>query len=86
MNVVAEEAVFDVGVLDFAVRLHVVASREFLPANRTLVALGTVDVGVVPAIGHRFVAADATVQRGKGAGQLHEQRRVVDVVIASRRR
>lgn len=86
MNVVAEEAIFNVGVLDLAVCLHVVAPREFLAAHGALVALRPMYIGVVPAIGHRFVAADATVQRGKGAVQLHEQRRIVDVVIASRRR
>lgn len=86
MNVVAEESILNVGMLDLAVRLHVVTTSKLLPTHWTLMALGAMDVGVVPTIGHRFVAADTTVQRGKGAGQLHEQRRIVNVVIASGRR
>lgn len=50
MYIVAEEAILNVRMLDFAVGLHVVPPGELLPANRTLVALGPVDIGVVPAV------------------------------------
>lgn len=86
VHVLAEKSILDVRVLDLAVRLHVVASRELLAAHRALVALRSMDVRMVPAIRDRFVAADAPVQRRKRAGQLHEQRRIVDVVVASRGR
>lgn len=85
VHVLTEEPVLNVRVLDLAVGLHVVASRELLAAHRTLVALRPMDVGVMPAIRDGLVTADATVQRRKRAGQLDEQRRVVDVVIATRR-
>lgn len=69
---------------DLAVGLHVVAAGKLLAADGALVALGPVDVGVVPAVRHRLVAADAAVQRREGAGQLDEERRVVDVVVPPR--
>lgn len=67
---------------DLAVGFHVIASSELLTAHGTLVALRSVDVGMVPAVRDGFVTTDATVQCRKGASQLDEQGRVVNVVIA----
>lgn len=61
MNEVIEVAILDVGVLDFAVRFHIVAARKLLAADRTFVRLRPMDIGVVPAIRHGFMATDATV-------------------------
>lgn len=66
---------------DLAVGLHVIATGKLLTAYGALVALRSVDVGMVPAVRDGFVTTDATVQRREGSGQLDEQRRVVDVVI-----
>jgi hypothetical protein len=74
-------AITYVAMFDLTVRLHVVATRKLLATNRTLVALGPMDVGVVPAVRHRLVAADAPIQGRKCAAQLYEQRRIVNVVV-----
>lgn len=57
MYIMTEEAILDVRMLDLAMGLHVVAPRELLPAHGTLVTLGPMDVGVVPAIRDDLVAA-----------------------------
>lgn len=67
---------------DLAVGFHVIATGKLLTAHGALVALRPVDVGVVPAVRDGFVTTDAAVQRREGAGQLDEQGRVVNVVVA----
>lgn len=67
---------------DLAVGLHVIAAGKLLTAHGALVALRSVDVGMVPTVRDGLVTTDATVQRRKGASQLDEQGRVVNVVIA----
>lgn len=84
MDDVVVEPVPQLRMFDLAVGLHVVAAGKLLATDGALVALGPVDVGVVPAVRHRLVAADAAVQRREGAGQLDEERRVVDVVVPPR--
>lgn len=69
-------------VFDLAVGFHVIATGKLLTAHGALVALRSVNVGMVPAVRDGFMTTDATVQCREGAGQLDEQRRVVDVVIA----
>lgn len=78
-----EKSVFYVGMLDFTVSFHVVSSRKLLATNGTLMALGPMNVGMMPAIRNGFVATDTTVQCGKSACQLYEQGRIVNVVIAT---
>lgn len=67
---------------DLAMGFHVIATGKLLSAHGALVALRSVNVGVVPTVRDSFVTADAAVQRREGASQLDEQRRVVNVVIA----
>jgi hypothetical protein len=80
----AIENVFFIGVLDLAMGLHVIAPRKDLMTHWTLMLLWTMDIGVVPPIGDRFVATHAAIERRKGPGELHEQRRVVNVMITPR--
>ena len=69
--------------LYLTVGLHIIAPGKLLPTDGTRVTLGPVNVGVVPAIGHGFVAIYATIKGGKGARQLDKQCRIVNVVITS---
>lgn len=70
---------------DLAMGLHVVAAGKLLATYGALVALWPVNVGMVPTVRNGFMATDATVQGGERSGQLDEQRRVVNVVVASGR-
>lgn len=74
MNVVTEVSVFNVGMFNFAMGLHVVATREFLATYRTFMALGPMDVGMMPSIRYSLMATDATIQRWKCPIQLNKQR------------
>lgn len=67
---------------DLAVGLHVIAAGKLLTAHGALVALRSVDVGMVPTVRDGLVTTDAAVQCREGASQLDEQGRVVNVVIA----
>lgn len=83
MYIMTEETIFNVGVFYFTVGFHIVSTRKLLPADRTLMTLRPMNVGVMPTIRHDLVAADAAIQGGQRAGQLHEQRGVVDIVVAT---
>jgi len=61
MYIVAKESILDVRMLDLTVRLHIVPASEFLPANGALMTLRSMDIGMVPAIGHDLVATNASV-------------------------
>lgn len=86
MYIMAKESVFNVGMLDFAVGLHIVASCKFLTAHGTFMALGPMYIGMMPTIRYSLVATNAAIQCWKCAGQLDEQRWIVNVVITTRSR
>lgn len=65
MYIMAEETILDIRMLDLAMGLHIVATRELLATDGALVALRPMDVGVMPAVRHDLVAADAAVERGQ---------------------
>ena len=66
----AEVAVLDVGMLDLAMGFHVVAPRELLAADRALVTLGPMDVGVMPAVRDDFIATDTAIEGRQSARDL----------------
>lgn len=83
MYIMAEEAILDVRMLDLAMGLHVVPPGELLTTHGTLMTLGSVDIGVVPAIRHDLIATDTTIECRQCARQLHKECRIVDVMIPS---
>lgn len=72
VNVMAKVAIFNVGVFDFAMRFHIVSSREFLAAHGAFMALRPMYIGVVPPIRHRLMATNASIERWKRSRQLNE--------------
>lgn len=62
-----EETIFYVGMLNLTMGFHVISTREFLSADRTLMTLGSVDVGVMPTIRNDFITTDTTIERRQSA-------------------
>jgi len=61
MYIVAKESILDVRMLDLTVGLHIIPTRELLPANGALMTLGSMDIGMMPSIRYDLVAAHTSI-------------------------
>lgn len=72
MHIMAKIAIFNVGMFDFAVCLHVIATSELLRANWALMALRPMYIGMMPPIRYSFMATNTSVQGWKCSRQLNK--------------
>lgn len=62
---------------------HIVTTCKHLVADRTRMALGTMNIRMMPTIWDSFVTRDTAIECWKSSGKLDEKSRIINIVIAT---